>query len=70
MPYHEEKFSSDTQPALLALSYKLHTYTDVYGFASQPSLRSVRILGSVAKCTAQHAGHLNIRLLSVMLYST
>lgn len=55
--------------AHFAFSHKLHTYTDVHGFASQPGLCGVRVLRSVAKCTAQHTGHLNIRLVSIMLYS-
>lgn len=54
---------------LALLSHKLHTYTDIHRFASQLGLRSVGVLGAVAKCAAQHASHLNIRLLSVMLYS-
>jgi len=69
MPSHE-KFSNYTQLALLvSLSHKLHTYTDIHRFAGQPGLQSIHVLGSIVKCTAQHAGHLNIRLLSVMLYS-
>lgn len=53
----------------LALLHKLHTYTDVHGFASQSRLCGVRVLRSVAKRTAQHPGHLNIRLIRIMLYS-
>lgn len=63
---HEKKFLSNIQPSFTQIA---NTYTDVHRFASQFGLRSIGVLGSVTKCATQHAGHLNIRLLSIMLYS-
>lgn len=46
------------------------TYADVHGSAAvQTGLRGVRALRSVTERAADHAGHLNVRLIRVMLYS-
>lgn len=65
----KSNFSDNTRSASFAFSYMLHTYTDVHGLANQSGLGGIRVLGSVTKRAAQHASHLNVRLIGVMLNS-